>query len=82
MTTAKAKSAAAQTIYDTLRSMILNFEVQPNSRLTENELAGYFNVSRTPIREALQRLANEGLITNRPKQGCFVRSMDLEEFTD
>jgi DNA-binding GntR family transcriptional regulator len=77
-----AKGAAAQHIYEKLRNMILNFEVQPNSRLTETELANYFNVSRTPIREALQRLANEGLITIRPKQGCFVRSMDLEEFTD
>lgn len=77
-----AKSATTQNIYAKLKSMILNFEIQPNSRLTETELANYFNVSRTPIREALQRLETDELITIRPKQGCFVRAMDLEEFSD
>lgn len=76
------KSAVAQSIYAKLRNMILNFEIQPNSRLTETELATYFNVSRTPVREALQRLETEELIIIRPKQGCFVRAMDLDEFTD
>jgi len=77
-----AKSETAQSIYLTLRDMILNFEIQPNSRLTETELATYFKVSRTPIREALQRLETEDLISIRPKQGCFVRSMDFDEFSD
>lgn len=77
-----AKSAMAQGIYNTLRNLILNFEIQPNSRLTETELATYFNVSRTPIREALQRLETEGLIIIRPKQGCFVRAIDFDEFSD
>jgi len=76
------KNDAAQNIYIKLRNMILNFEMQPNFRLTETELASYFKVSRTPIREALQRLETEELITIRPKQGCFVRTMDLDEFTD
>ncbi|WP_411727810.1 GntR family transcriptional regulator [Methyloglobulus sp.] len=77
-----AKSETAQSIYLNLRNLILNFEIQPNSRLTETELATYFKVSRTPIREALQRLETEELITIRPKQGCFVRGMDFDEFTD
>jgi DNA-binding GntR family transcriptional regulator len=76
------KSDVVQNIYIKLRGMILNFEIQPNSRLTETELATYFKVSRTPIREALQRLETEGLIEIKPKQGCFVRAMDLEEFGD
>lgn len=77
-----AKSETAQSIYIKLRGMILDFEIQPNSRLTETELATYFKVSRTPIREALQRLESDELITIRPKQGCFVRGMDFDEFTD
>lgn len=76
------KSESAQSIYLRLRNMILNFEIQPNSRLTETELATYFKVSRTPIREALQRLETEELIHIRPKQGCFVRGIDFDEFTD
>lgn len=77
-----AKYVVAQKIYTELRDKILNFEIQPNFRLTETELATHFDVSRTPIREALQRLETEGLLTIRPKQGCFVRAMDLHEFTD
>ncbi|WP_020563247.1 GntR family transcriptional regulator [Methylosarcina fibrata] len=77
-----AKSETAQSIYLTLRNMILNFEIQPNSRLTETELAHSFKVSRTPIREALQRLETEELISIRPKQGCFVRGIDFDEFAD
>lgn len=77
-----AKSETAHSIYFKLRNMILNFEIQPNSRLTETKLANYFKVSRTPIREALQRLETEELITILPKQGCFVRGMDFDEFTD
>lgn len=76
------KSAMAQSIYVKLRSMILNFEIQPNSRLTETELASYFKMSRTPVREALQRLETEELIIIRPKQGCFVRAIDFDEFSD
>ncbi|MBL1263427.1 GntR family transcriptional regulator [Methylomicrobium sp. RS1] len=76
------KSETAQSIYIKLRSMILNFEIQPNTRLTETELATYFKVSRTPIREALQRLETEELISIRPKQGCFVRGMDFDELND
>jgi DNA-binding GntR family transcriptional regulator len=76
------KSETAQSIYLTLRNMILNFEIQPNSRLTETELAHSFRVSRTPIREALQRLETEELISIRPKQGCFVRGIDFDEFAD
>lgn len=77
-----AKSETAQSIYLTLRSMILNFEIQPNSRLTETGLAAYFKVSRTPIREALLRLETEDLISIRSKQGCFVRGIDFDEFAD
>ncbi len=77
-----AKSETPQSIYLKLRNLILNFEVQPNSRLTETELAAYFKVSRTPIREALQRLESEDLISIRPKQGCFVRGIDFDEFND
>ncbi|MGH8477324.1 MAG: GntR family transcriptional regulator [Methylococcales bacterium] len=76
------KSIIAQRIYGELRSMILDFKIHPNSRLTETELANYFKVSRTPIREALKRLETEGLVTIKSKQGCFVRPIDLDELTE
>lgn len=65
-------------IYQILRQKITDFELYPNTRFTESELAENFKVSRTPIREALKRLEVEGLVQIRPKQGCFIRSVDLK----
>ncbi|MES1925288.1 GntR family transcriptional regulator [Salinisphaera sp. T31B1] len=75
---AKPKVASAKLVYNELRSMILNFELYPGRRVTETELAAYFRVSRTPIREAVQRLEAEGYLTVRPKQGCFIRELDIQ----
>lgn len=71
------KTTSAQDIYQRLRSMVLNLDVRPGSRLTEAQLAAYFEVSRTPIRAALQRLEIEKHVVIRPKQGCFVREVDI-----
>lgn len=72
----------AQQIYQSLRGMILDLELAPGTRFTESQVADYFQVSRTPVREALQRLEVENQITIRPKQGCFVRSIDLTQIRD
>ena len=69
----------ANRVYDALRQMIINFELAPGSRITETRLADYFHLSRTPIRQALQRLEAEGHLTIRPKQGCFIRPLDIVE---
>ncbi|MFT4096616.1 MAG: GntR family transcriptional regulator [Rhodoblastus sp.] len=49
-------------------------------RLDEREIANRLNVSRTPVREALNRLASIGLVEARPNQGSFVTSMTLQDF--
>jgi DNA-binding GntR family transcriptional regulator len=77
-----SKNIMAQRVYGELRGMILDLKIQPNTRLTETELASHFKVSRTPIREALKRLETEGLVTIKSKQGCFVRPIDLDELTE
>lgn len=71
-------TAPRRDIYRQMKDMILSFALYPGARVTENELAARFGVSRTPVREALQRLAAEGYLTIRPKQGCFVREIDIE----
>lgn len=73
----KAKFSSHK-IYEQIRQKILDFEFYPSSRLTETELATQFEVSRTPIRAALQRLEAEGFIKILPKQGCFIRPLDIE----
>ena len=70
---------SAQTVYAELKERILSFALYPGTRVTETELSIDFGVSRTPVREALQRLAVEGFVTIRPKQGCFVRELDIDE---
>jgi DNA-binding GntR family transcriptional regulator len=76
------KIVVKQDIYSVLREMILTFELYPGSRVTETELAEYFEVSRTPIREALLKLENEGHLTIRAKQGCFIRQIDVAELSE
>lgn len=78
----KLRSGSAAEVYQQLKSQILSFELYPGSRVTETELAAMFGVSRTPVREALQRLQLEGYLTVRPKQGCFIREIDIEEIDE
>lgn len=65
-------------VYERLRNAILSGEIRPNEPLIEADLAASLNVSRTPIREALQRLAVEQLIVPR-KRGWSVREITAAE---
>lgn len=71
-----------QEIYQDLWQQIIDFDLFPGSRFTETELAELYKTSRTPIREALKRLEVEGLVVIRPKQGCFVRNVDIDLIND
>jgi DNA-binding GntR family transcriptional regulator len=73
----KKQKPTAQTIYESLKTMILHFDITPGSRITESQVADYFEVSRTPVRAALLRLETEGQLTIKSKQGCFIRNIDL-----
>lgn len=63
---------AAEKAYALVRARILNGEYEPSLRLTEQEVADASGVSRTPVREALQRLQSEGLIRVTANQGAVV----------
>jgi len=63
---------AAQKAYLLVRERILSGEYPPALRLTEQEIADASGVSRTPVREALQRLQNEGLVRVAANQGAVV----------
>jgi DNA-binding GntR family transcriptional regulator len=60
-----------------LRDAILSVRFQPGQALSENEIVDMLHVSRTPVREAIQRLTNEGLIHVVPQVGTFVARMSL-----
>lgn len=76
-----ATPRAGEEIYNELLDRILNFELHPGARITENVLAREFGVSRTPIRAVLQRLELEGYVSILPKQGCFIRQIDFSELS-
>lgn len=63
-------------IYDELRRLIVTLELAPNVPLSEKELCARFEISRTPVREALLRLAEHGLVTIAPQHGTFVTGID------
>ncbi|MEJ2288115.1 MAG: GntR family transcriptional regulator [Deinococcales bacterium] len=65
-------------IYRELRDRICLLRYPPGSMLSENALADEFGVSRTPIRQALQRLEFEGLVVSRHGVGTMVRTVDLQ----
>jgi len=67
----------ADMVYDRLRNAILSAELRPNKRLVEDELAEWLGVSRTPIREALLRLEQEGLVER--DRGWVVREINPTE---
>lgn len=60
---ARSRGSGVQTVYETLRTSILDLTLLPGSPLDEMKLAEQFGLSRTPIREAMVRLAAEGLLT-------------------
>ena len=64
--------------YTTLRTRIVSGALTPGARIAEAELAGEFGISRTPLREALLRLADEGLVAIYPQSGSFVAPIGLE----
>lgn len=78
----EAKRLNTAGVYNHLKQLITSFQLYPGSRVTEQELADRFLVSRTPIRQALQKLEVEGFLTVRPKQGCFIRELDINELAE
>jgi DNA-binding GntR family transcriptional regulator len=74
---ASQPSAAVRGIYGQIRQDIILLRLRPGTRLSENELALRFGTSRAPVREALIRLVEEGLIEVLPQRGSFVTRISL-----
>jgi DNA-binding GntR family transcriptional regulator len=70
----------SDTAADALRTMIVDGRLPAGERINEVHLSQKLGVSRTPLREALSRLATEGALNNIPRLGFFVRPLTLEEF--
>ncbi|MGQ3214431.1 GntR family transcriptional regulator [Shinella sp.] len=73
---------SSERAYNTIRKLLIEFKLKPDERLNEVQLSRSLGVSRTPIREALNRLASEGFVSLTPNRGFFVRSLSTEGLLD
>ena len=69
-------------VFQTLREAILKGELKPGERLMELQLASKLGVSRTPIREAIRMLEQEGLAVTIPRKGAEVAKMTEKNMED
>ena len=80
----RAPEAAAPTLadraYAQIKQLIFDFVLLPGERFSESDLASQVAVSRTPLRQALQRLQREGFLLVFPKSGWQVAPLDFETF--
>ncbi len=77
-----APMALYQEVAERLRQRIFSHELPPGTWVDEQAIAEQYGISRTPLREALKVLASEGLVTLKPRRGCYVTEIserDLDE---
>lgn len=76
------RKATAGVIAEVIRGHIVDGSFPPGTQLGEVQLAGQLGVSRGPVREALQRLIQEGLLEGRLHRGVFVAELDESDIVD
>jgi DNA-binding GntR family transcriptional regulator len=76
------ESSTRSQVYAQLRREIITLTTEPGQVLSESELAEVYGVSRTPVREALIRLADENLVEVVPQLGTFVSRISIREVTE
>jgi len=74
--------SASRRVYLCLRQRIVEMSMLPGARVVERDIAEEFGTSRTPVHEAVQRLADEGLIEVIPRSGTFVARIPLDQLEE
>jgi len=72
-------TSLADKAYHEIRGLIVSLELAPGALIDERELIGRLEIGRTPVREALRRLAHERLVEVYPRRGMFVTGVDVRE---
>jgi len=78
----KKKALLSGHVYASIKNAIITAQREPYERLIEEAIAADLGTSRTPVREALQKLEKEGLIFRRPENGFAVKGVAEEEVED
>ena len=71
-----------EAVYQRLKEGIVRGEISPGSKLVETQISQKLGVSRTPLREAISRLGQEGLLEVIPRHGTFVRKQTVNEILE
>jgi len=80
-TNRKQRGQGASRVYQKVREDILRLHLAPGELLDETRISKEFKLSRSPIREAMVRLASEGLIKTLPNKSTIVAPLNIEEFS-
>jgi DNA-binding GntR family transcriptional regulator len=72
----------SEVIYNHLKAAITSASLKSNQKIQEKEIAAFFNVSTTPVREAIRRLAGEGLIKTSSHKEAIVAELSYKELMD
>lgn len=80
--TVLARNTTQESVVDYLRALILTHRLRPGERLVQSDLADELGISRTPVREALHKLAAEGLVTISAYKGASVAGFSLRELEE
>lgn len=81
-TPGRLHKSLVQTIVETIEEWIVQGELKPGERLTEQNMCGLLDVSRSPLREAFRVLENQGFLVNRARRGVFVANLTKKEAID
>lgn len=73
---------SAERAYRAIRQQLVEFRMRPAERINEVHLAQMLELSRTPVREALNRLASEGFVVFTPNRGFRFRGLDIDDLVD
>jgi DNA-binding GntR family transcriptional regulator len=79
---AQEKESLVDRVFDAVRQSIIAGRLRAGEALSISDLAGDLGVSHSPVREALQRLAGQGLVELRPARSAIVAPLDVEDLTE
>ncbi len=68
--------------YRALKEAIVRGDIKSNAKLTLNEIAQYMGISKTPIREAINQLASEGLVELIPNKGIIINEISIDDYQE
>lgn len=80
--TVNRHSSVSDQVHAALRKAIIEVRLAPGTPISENSICRQFSVSRTPVRSAIQRLSEEGLVDVSPQRGSYVAPLQLDNLRD